>query len=359
MTTVLAFIVVVGVLIFVHELGHFLVARLLGVRVEVFSLGFGPKLFGFIKGETEYRISAVPLGGYVKLYGEHPETVPSVVDKEKAFAFKKPWQKALIVLAGPGFNFLFALLAFWLYFSISGPVYLKPVVGKVIPGSPAEAVGLKPGDEILAIDGKEIETFERLFFYLRSKEDLTEVELKVKRGNEVFTLRVKPASQEGTNIFGKKTKVPVLGIAPSGEVIKKEYNPFSAFVAACEKFYELTSLTLLAMGKLLTGDLPLSTLGGPLTIGKLAGDTAKVGLFPLIAFMAMLSINLGLINLFPIPMLDGGHLVIFAIEAVRGQPLSLRAQELIFKVGLALIILLSVFVFYNDIMRLLSGWKLD
>ena len=359
MTTVLAFIVVVGVLIFVHELGHFLAARLFGVRVEVFSLGFGPKLFSFIKGETEYRISAVPLGGYVRLYGEHPETVPLVVDKEKAFAFKKPWQKALIVLAGPGFNFLFALLAFWLYFSISGPVYLKPVVGKVIPGSPAEAVGLKPGDEILAIDGKEIETFERLFFYLRSKEDLTEVTLKVKRGNEVFTLRVKPAYQEGTNIFGKKTKVPVLGIAPSGEVIKKEYNPISAFVAACEKFYELTSLTLLAMGKLLTGDLPLSTLGGPLTIGKLAGDTAKVGLFPLIAFMAMLSINLGLINLFPIPMLDGGHLVIFAIEAVRGQPLSLRAQELIFKVGLALIILLSVIVFYNDIIRLLSGWKLD
>jgi len=359
MITVLAFIVVVGILIFVHELGHFLVARLLGVRVEVFSLGFGPKVFGYIKGETEYRISAIPFGGYVKLYGEHPEILPLVVDKEKAFAFKKPWQKALIAFAGPGFNFLFALLAFWLYFSLSSPVYLKPVVGKVIPGSPADAVGLKPGDEILAIDGKKIESFERLFFYLRSKEDLTEIELKVKRGTEVFTIRVKPAYQEGTNIFGKKTKVPVLGVAPSGEVIKKEYNPFSAFVAACEKFYELTSLTFIAIVKLLTGELPLSTLGGPLTIGKIAGDTAKVGLFPLIALMAMLSINLGIINLFPIPMLDGGHLVIFAIEAVRGEPLSLRAQELIFKIGLALIILLSVIVFYNDIMRLFSGWKLD
>jgi regulator of sigma E protease len=359
MITVLAFIVVVGVLIFVHELGHFLAARLFGVRVEVFSLGFGPKLFSFIKGETEYRISVIPLGGYVRLYGEHPETMPSVVDKEKAFAFKKPWQKALIVLAGPGFNFLFALLAFWFYYSISSPVYLKPVVGKVIPGSPAEAVGLKPGDEILAIDGREIETFERLFLYLRSKEDLTEVELKVKRGDEVFTLRVKPVYQEGTNIFGKKTRVPVLGIAPSGEVIKKEYNPFSAFVVACEKFYELTSLTLLAIGKLITGDLPLSTLGGPLTIGKLAGDTAKGGLFPFIAFMAMLSINIALINLLPIPMLDGGYLVIFAIEAVRGQPLSLRAQEIIFKVGLALIIMLTILVFYNDIVRLFSGWKFD
>jgi len=359
MITVLAFIVVVGILIFVHELGHFLVARLLGVRVEVFSLGFGPKVFGYIKGETEYRISAIPLGGYVKLYGEHPEILPLVVDKEKAFAFKKPWQKALIAFAGPGFNFLFALLAFWLYFSLSSPVYLKPVVGKVISGSPAEAVGLKPGDEILAIDGKKIESFERLFFYLRSKEDLTEIELKVKRGTEVFTIRVKPAYQEGTNIFGKKTKVPVLGVAPSGEVIKKKYNPFSAFVAACEKFYEVTSITFIAIVKLLTGELPLSTLGGPLTIGKIAGDTAKDGLFPLIALMALLSINLGIINLFPIPMLDGGHLVIFAIEAVRGEPLSLRAQELIFKIGLALIILLSVIVFYNDIMRLLSGWKLD
>lgn len=359
MITLLAFIVVVGVLIFVHELGHFLLARLLGVRVEVFSLGFGPKIFGFMKGDTEYRISAIPLGGYVKLYGEHPETVASVVDREKAFAFKKPWQKALIVLGGPGFNFLFAIFAFWIYFSLSGAVYLKPVVGKVLPGSPAEAVGLKPGDEILAINGKKIETFDKLYFYLRSKEDLTEVELTFKRGNEVFTIKVKPAYQEGTNIFGKKTKVPVLGIVPSGEVVKKQYNPISAMFAALEKFSELTSLTLLAMIKLFTGELPLSTLGGPLTIGKFAGDAAKVGIFSLIAFMAMLSINLGIINLVPFPMLDGGHLVIFAVEAIKGEPLSLRTQELIFKVGLVFIILLTIIVFYNDIVRFISGWKLD
>lgn len=356
--TIFSAIIVLGLLIFVHELGHFLAAKRMGVRVEVFSLGFGPKLFGIIKGETEYRLSLIPLGGFVKLYGEHPETLSQVVEREKAFAFKKTWQKAFIVISGPLANFILAFLAFWLLFSIIGKTYTSPKVGDLLPNSPAEKVGLKKGDLILEINGKKIKAFEDILLELRKGDDLREFEVKVKRGDEILVFQIVPEYVDGVTIFGKKSKVPMLGIKSSSEVIHEKTNPLSALILACEKVYDITALTLTALYKLITGEIPFSSLGGPLTIGKFAGESARMGLVAYITFMALLSINLGVLNILPLPMLDGGHLVIFGIESLRRRPLSLKTQELIFKVGLILIIGLSLAVFYNDILRLLSGWKL-
>lgn len=359
LTTILATLIVIGVLVYIHELGHFLAARAMGVRVEIFSFGFGPKLFGITLGETEYRISLIPLGGYVKLYGEHPETLPGVAEPEKAFAFKSPLQKILIVVAGPLANFLFAFLAFFFIFLTIGKTYTPPIVGEVLKDSPAEKAGLKKGDEILELNGKKIKSFEDLLFELRKKENITEIELKVKRGEEILSFRLTPNFIEGSNIFGKKTRIPVIGIRSTSEQIHEKVDPLTALYFSAKKVNDFTALTIVAIYKLLTGELPFSTLGGPITIGKYAGDSAKLGLFAFISFMALLSINLAVLNLLPLPMLDGGHIVIFVIEALRGRPLSLKTQELIFKIGLIIIIALSVAVFYNDILRLLTGWKIN
>ena len=350
-------VLVIGILIFVHEFGHFLVAKLMGVRVEVFSLGFGPRLLGIKGGETEYRISLVPLGGYVKLYGEQVEPFSYLQEPERAFALKKPWQKALVVLAGPLANFLFAVLVFWFLFSTVGSYIYPPKIGKVLPGSPAEKAGLKPGDQILELNGEKVNSFEQLVLKLRGSKLIENVVLKVKRGNKIFTVKLKPELKEGYNIFGQKTKVPIIGIKASPEVIHKKYGIFKGLIMAIKKVWEITALTFTAIFKLLAGELPFSTLGGPLTIGKMAGETARLGLPAYLSFSALLSVNLGIINIIPLPMLDGGHLVLYGIEAIRGKPLSLKTQEIIFKIGLALIIALSIAVFYNDIIKLLTGWK--
>jgi regulator of sigma E protease len=360
MFTVGVALLVIGILIFIHEFGHFLAAKKVGVKVEIFSLGFGPKILGFVKGETEYRLSLIPLGGYVKLYGEHAEVLSSVATPEKAFAFKKPWEKAIIVLAGPFANFLLAFFIFWMLFTFAGVYISPPVVGEVLKGSPAEKAGLKKGDRILEIDGKKVNTFEDLVLILRSKSYKGPVTLKIERKGKVFEVKVKPELREAYNIFGKKTKIPLIGIRSTTEIIHKKYDPLTAFFKALNKTWYLTSLTFQAIFKLLTGELPFSTLGGPLTIGKMAGDTARLGLLPLLSFTALLSVNLGVINIIPFPMLDGGHLVFFLIEAIRKKPIPLKTQEWIFKIGLALLILFSIAVFYNDLVRLFGNlkWKL-
>ncbi|MCD6489334.1 MAG: RIP metalloprotease RseP [Thermodesulfobacterium sp.] len=357
-TTIFVAILVIGVLIFVHELGHFLAAKLLKVKVEVFSLGFGPRLIGFKAGETEYRLSLIPLGGYVKLYGEHPETTPFVEKPERAFAFKKPWEKAIIVIAGPLANFILAVFIFWLLFANVGITILPAKIGEILPDSPAEKAGLKPGDEIIKVNGKKVKSFQELVFLLRSKNISESVILTVKRNNQIFKVKIKPELKEGYNIFGKKTKVPIIGIKSTQEFIHQKYDIISAFNLAVKKVVELTGLIFVAIYKLFTGEIPFSTLGGPITIGKMAGETAKMGITYLLSFTALLSVNLGVINILPLPMLDGGHLVLFGIEAIRRKPLSLKTQELIFKIGLFLIIALSIAVFYNDILKLLRGWKL-
>ncbi len=353
MYTVLAVIVVLGVLIFFHELGHFLMARLVGVRVLKFSLGFGPKLVGFKRGHTEYILSAIPLGGYVKLLGENPGERLSPEEIPYSFSHRPLRDKALIVLAGPLANFVLAWFFFVLVFVFQGkPVYL-PEVGKVLPDSPAAQAGLKPGDLIVAVNGQPISSWQELNALIK-KSAGRPLKLTIKRGQERLVVTVTPQLREVKNIFGETIKTPLIGIMSAGKARFVKTDPVKALAEAFLMVLAMIKLTVVSVIKLVERVLPLSTLGGPIFIAKLAGEQAQAGLWPLVSFMAVLSVNLGVLNLLPIPMLDGGHLFLYAIEGLRGKPIPEKTKEFVMKLGLALLIVLMIVVFYNDILRLLG-----
>jgi len=355
MLTVGAALFVLSLLIIFHEWGHFLVARLCGVRVLRFSVGFGPVLLRRRVGETEFCLSAVPLGGYVKLLGENPAEPLRPEERPRAFSEKPLWQRSLIVAAGPLFNLVLAWLVFALFFGVKGKPRVLPEVGKVLSGSPAEASGLRPGDLVLAVNGRPVRTWEELTARVR-KEGLRPLLLEVRRDSRVLRIKVVPRVREVRNIFGEKERVPVIGIVASGRVLTEKISPFAALGEALVRVVELTRLTVVAIVKLLERALPLSSLGGPLLIAQMAGEQARQGFLALLLFSGILSVNLAVINLLPVPMLDGGHLVFYGIEALRGRPLSPRTQERIQKVGLALLIALMILVFYNDLARLFPRW---
>ena len=353
LTTILATVVVLGVLIFVHELGHFLVAKFLKVRVEVFSLGFPPKLLSKQIGETDYRISVVPLGGYVKLLGENPndEVPPELLPY--SFLHRPLWQRAAIVLAGPAFNFFFAVISLFLVFAFSGLHYVPTELGRVVEGSPAERAGLKPGDLILAVDGTPVKRWEELSQQIRGHggQPLT---LTVQRAGEKLDFRLTPEEKEGLNLFGQKVQAFQIGVASSERLATEELGPVKAFEQGLVYSLRIAALTLQSIYKLIARELSMDTLGGPIMIAQVAGKEAEMGFTHLIHFMAVLSVNLTLLNLLPVPVLDGGHLVFLFLEAVRGKPLPVKHREMAQAVGMVLILTLMVLVFYQDIMRLFS-----
>jgi regulator of sigma E protease len=454
---VLSFIVALGILIFIHELGHFLVAKALGVGVERFSLGFGPRIWTVRGRETEYCVSAIPLGGYVKMVGEeahgeeliHPSTGVAGAardfraDPARSFALRPLWQRALIVFAGPGMNFALAALIFAVIFASVGvfvvpaiigrvmpdspaaeaglrpgdtvvaidgvPVdewsglqarvqrpegrplrltvvrdgvrrevavtprrmpsktvfgepteawgigaspYVPPVVGEVRPGMPAEAAGLRPGDRVVAIDGQPVETWEEMAEAI-SRRAGQPVELVIERGGQRTQASVVPAEVADRDAFGRETRVGRIGIGPAGGEQRRRLDPFTAVVRGVERTGEMSLFILLTLWKLVTGVVPASTIGGPIQIGMVLGQAAQDSFLTYFLWMAGISVNLAVLNLLPVPMLDGGHLLFFAIEAVLGRPLSERKREVAQQVGLALLLLLMVFALGNDILRYL------
>lgn len=354
MTTVIATIVVLGILIFVHELGHFLLAKLLGVKVQIFSLGFPPKLVGKKWGETEYRLSIIPLGGYVKLMGENPDDDVPAGEEHRAFAHHPLWHRALIVLAGPGFNLLFAVLALTLVFAVSGIPYAIPKVGEVMADSPAAQGGLKKDDLVTAIDGKPISRWDELVTAVRQSGERT-LTLTVKRGEEELTLTLTPKLMETTNLFGQKVSATLIGVAAGEHYAVNRVNPLEALSSGVVYTGRIVEVTVLSLWKLVTREIPINTLGGPILIAQVAGKQAEQGVNSLIHFMALLSVNLTLLNLLPIPVLDGGHLVFILWEAVRGKPLAMKHRELAQAMGLMLILALMVVVFYQDLQRLFAS----
>lgn len=432
-TFIVPFFIVLGILIFVHEFGHFIVAKWLGVRVEKFSLGFGPRIVGFTRGETEYRISLLPLGGYVKLAGEEPDE--ELKDDPGAFSSHSVGDRAKIVAAGPLMNMILPFIFFPMVYmlGVEVPAYRSeaPVIGWVEPDSPAAAAGLVPGDLVIAINDAPMETWEKVETLIVANPEnaldvavlrdgttvqtelvpeqeqslgsgyagfgrqidpvikqLTEdypatragmqvgdritaiqgepvqhwyqisnliekhygnpIEFTVQRGDETILMPITPKMSDMNG-----DSRPLIGIALVEETVTEQYGFFESIVKGGERVIEVTGLTFYILKQLVTAQLSMKALGGPILIAKATGHAAESGLANLLGFVAFLSINLAILNILPIPILDGGHLLFFLIEAVRGKPLGMKKMEIAQQVGFALLILLMVVVTYNDILRLL------
>ena len=353
------FLLILTVLVFVHELGHYLVARWNGVRVEVFSIGFGPELFGWNnRAGTRWKFSAIPLGGYVKMFGDaDPASMPSSEslremtpeEREVAFHHKRLSQRAAIVFAGPAMNFIFAIAAFAILYTVIGQPFTPPQIGKVQAGSAAEASGMQAGDVIQSIDGRPIRSFEDVQRIVRLDPGQP-LAIVAHRGDQDVSLSVTPKLSEVTDRFGNKHEYALLGIEGQG-VKYVRYDPASAVAHATGETGDIVAGTLQAVWQMIIGARGTSDLGGPLRIAQYSGEVSTLGPAAVVGLMAVLSINLGLINLFPIPVLDGGHLLFYVAEAVRGRPLGQRAQEYGFRLGLALVLTLMVFATWNDLIH--------
>lgn len=361
------FLFVLTIVVFFHELGHFLVARWCRIRVLTFSLGFGPELVGRNdrKG-TRWKISAVPLGGYVKFLGDDnaasapdAEAVAAMPEEERkqTFLAQPVWARAAVVAAGPVANFLLAIVIFAGIFMFHGKQIATARVDSVQPGSAAAAAGLKPGDLVTAVDGQPIASFNDLQRTVGISAGQT-LQITVDRSGETLTFSAKPTLTEIKDKFGNVHRLGVLGITrsvkPEDAVVEKA-GPFKALWLGTQETWFVTSRTLSYIGGVLTGREAADQLGGPIRIAQVSGQVASAGFVALLNLAAILSVSIGLLNLFPVPLLDGGHLLFYGIEAVRGKPLSERAQEFGFRIGFAIVVLLMIFATFNDILHLASS----
>jgi regulator of sigma E protease len=360
------FLFVLAIVVFFHELGHFLVARWAGVKVLTFSLGFGPELTGFNdRYGTRWKISAIPLGGYVRFLGDDTEastpsaeTLAAMTAEERAGSFhhKKVGPRAAIVAAGPIANFILAILIFTCLFTFFGKPSTTARVDKVEANSPAAAAGFEVGDIVTDINGNKIDSFNEMqrVVSIHAGDRLT---FTVKRGDKVVQLSGTPELREEKDAFGNQQRRGILGITHQtvpGEVVTERVDPATALWLGIKETWFVVDRTLAYIGGVFTGREAADQIGGPLRIAQISGQVATIGLTALIHLSAVLSISIGLLNLFPVPLLDGGHLLFYAVEAVRGRPLSERAQEMGFRIGLGLVLMLMVFATYHDILHLSS-----
>ena len=364
---IVPFVVLLGILVFVHELGHYLVAKVIGVKVDEFSIGFGKKLWGFTdKSGTEWKVCAVPLGGYCKFFGDADassstsEDQAQISEEEKKYAFnyQPPFKKLLIALAGPGANYLFALLVFASIFYFVGKVDFPPVVGEIIPGGAAEAAGIKAGDRFLTVNGHKVTNFEDIRREVRLSAD-GKAEVRLRRGEKELSLLINLKTIPGEVEPRAEENTPMLGVRSVSivEIQRSDVSLWQALKDAGVETWKVTDLTLRGVGQMITGKRGADDVGGIVRIAEMSGDISKQsGWLDFLIFMALLSINLGLINLFPIPVLDGGHVVISVVEMLTGRELNAKFKEAMFKFGLFLILSLMVFATYNDFARLFHRW---
>jgi regulator of sigma E protease len=365
---IIPFLFVLTIVVFFHELGHFLVARWAGVKVLTFSLGFGPELAGFNdRHGTRWKISAIPLGGYVKFFGDDSEastpasseTLASMTAEERAGSFhhKKVGPRAAIVAAGPIANFILAIVIFTCLFTFFGKPSTTARVDKIEANSAASKAGFQVGDIVTAIDGKTIGSFSDMqrIVGVRAGDTLN---FTIKRGDSTLQLKGTPELREVKDSFGNAHRLGVLGITRAtapGDVVTERVDPATALWLGVKETWFVVDRTLAYIGGVFTGREAADQVGGPLRIAQISGQVATIGLAALVHLAAVLSISIGLLNLFPVPLLDGGHLLFYAVEAVRGRPLSERAQEMGFRIGLGLVLMLMVFATYNDILHLAAS----
>jgi regulator of sigma E protease len=387
---ILPFLFVLTIVIFFHELGHFSVARFFNVKIETFSIGFGRSIMRWTdKKGTEWKVGWLPVGGYVKFFGDEgvtstpdrarleeiksrnaigvdaatlspmeagPATKISPFDEEECFHFKPLYQRSLIVAAGPFANFALAITIFAFMFMFVGQASIDPVVDGVVEDSPAAAAGFEVGDRVIAIDGRSIDSFTKMQEIVTISAGLTLI-FDVDRNGQTVVLPVTPAIRDVEDRFGNKHRIGQIGIqrtrtADDGAVEYKKFGPIDSIVLGVDRTWFIIDRTFRFIGGLFMGREDASQLSGPIGIAKISGEVARIGIAPLIQLTAILSVSIGLINIFPIPMLDGGHLLYNAYEAVRGRPLGEQAQEYGFRIGLALVLMLMVFATWNDLIKL-------
>ena len=364
---VVPFLFVLTIVVFFHELGHFLMARLCGIKVLVFSIGFGPEIAGFNdRYGTRWKISAVPLGGYVKFFGDdNAASVPdqaaavsmSDADRKDSFMFQPVRSRAAVVAAGPVANFVLAIAIFAAIFVTVGKQTTSARVDTVQPASAAEAAGFKPGDLVTAINGEKIDSFSDMqrIVSISAGETLS---IDIDRGGAPINLKATPQLKELKDNFGNVHRLGVLGISRSmspGDIKTEKAGPLRAIVMGAQETWFVVDRTLAYIGGVFVGREAADQLGGPIRIAQVSGQVATAGFTALIHLTAVLSVSIGLLNLFPIPLLDGGHLLFYAIEMIRGRPLSERAQEVGFRIGLAVVVMLMIFATLNDILRLATS----
>ncbi len=358
--TALSFIIILSVIVFIHEFGHYLAARLCGVKIDAFSIGFGKELFGWTdRSGTRWKVSLAPLGGYVQMHGDATEA--STPDAEKleempeaerkiSFHYKKLWQKAIIVAAGPFANFLLAIVIFSSLIYTNGLSTTEPVIGEVMAESAAEAAGLQPNDRILTINRKKVASFNDISTKIAT--NLGEpIDITLLRDGETEKVTLTPRMEDFEDALGNKGKRPLIGISTK-KITSQDVNLFEAIGESIKRTYNMIEMSLAYLGQIITGDRSAKELKGPLGIAELSGKAASKDFSTIIWFMALLSVNLGFVNILPIPPLDGGHLLFYALEGAQGRPVAEKFQEWGYKVGFAFIAGLMLFTIYNDIVQL-------
>ena len=361
------FLFVLSLVVFFHELGHFVVARWCGVRVMVFSIGFGPEIVGFNdRYGTRWKISAVPLGGFVKFLGDDsaastPDNAAlanmDASERAHSFMFQSVLKRAAIVVAGPAANFILAIVIFAAVFLVYGKQTMSARVDSVQPGSAAAAAGFEPGDLVVAIDGHAVDNFTQMQRIVGESAGET-LEITIRRDGAAKTLKATPALQEKKDVFGNVRRIGILGIqrSPAPEDLRSQpVGPLQAVWLGVQESWDVVDQTLSYVGGVIIGRKSADQLGGPIRIAQMSGQVASLGFVVLLHFSGMLSVSIGLLNLFPIPLLDGGHLLFYLIEGVRGRPLSERAQEVGFRIGLAIVLMLMIFATFNDIVHLTTS----
>lgn len=361
MHTLISFFIVLSVIVFIHEFGHYIVAKLCGVRIEAFSIGFGKELFGRNdRSGTRWKLSALPLGGYVKMFGDasaastvDEDAIENMSPEEKAvtFHYKPLYKKFAIVAAGPFYNFFLTIAIFTFFIMTTGLPSVEPLVGQTMPGSPAETAGLKPGDKITQINGEKVESFNDIP-YLISTNLGTPVTLLVERDNQEMNIVLTPKQTEDDDGLGNKITRPLIGIK-SAEIKYEDVGLAKAVGESVRRTYMICATTLKVIGQMIEGKRGAADLKGPIGIAQLSGQATDKDFHTALWLIAMLSANLGLVNLFPIPLLDGGHLAYYTAEALRGRPLAQKVQEYGFRFGFVVLFTLMAFTLVNDLRKLL------
>ncbi|KQS79224.1 RIP metalloprotease RseP [Rhizobium sp. Leaf384] len=363
---IVPFLLVLTLLVFVHEMGHYLVGRWSGIKIVAFSIGFGPELVGFNdRRGTRWKVCAIPLGGYVKFYGdEDAASTPdyraleglSAEERGQTFLGAALWKRAATVAAGPIANFLLAIVIYALLFSTYGKPIADPVVSEVKAGSAAAESGIRPGDLLVSIDGSTVTTFDDVRRYVGVRPEIPIV-VEIRRDGQLLQVPMVPKRSEITDQFGNKMEMGIIGILTnqeSGNFRLQNFGPLEAIGQGAIESWHIVTGTFAYLGNLVTGHMKADQLGGPIRVAQASGQMATLGVAAVLQLAAVLSVSIGLLNLMPVPVLDGGHLMFYAIEAIRGRPLGASAQDIAFRIGFAMVLMLMVFATWNDISSLVG-----